>query len=112
MLFQFERKIKMRHFILFICIYIEIVALLFYPGTVKAEINNQIKEMLHDGQHTALYKDKDIGKAVISIGFAQNANNDIAIDIAKHVAMKYLAAFLKGEKVSATEAAEQSMLAI
>jgi len=96
----------MRRFIVFILF----IALLFYTGIAKAGINSQIKEMLSEGQRLALYKDKDVGRSVISIGFGRNDNNNIAIDMAKHEALKHLTAFLKGEKISATESTEQKYI--
>ncbi len=96
-----------RHFMLFI--FFNSVVLL-NAGIVSADINNHITEMLHDGQNISLYKDRDSGRTVISIGFGQHAKQNVAIDMAKQAAMKYLGSFLKGERVSATDVAEQKYI--
>ena len=76
----------------------------------SADLGRRIDNMLKDGQQVALYKDRGLGRAVISIGFAQHSNQNVAIDMAKQEAMKYLASFLKGEQVSATSVAEQKYI--
>ena len=96
-----------KHFLL--SIIFTIVALL-NAGMVSADINSRISEMLEDGQNISLYKDRDSGRTVIAIGLGQHRKQNVSIDMAKQEAMKYLASFLKGERVSATDVAEQKYI--
>ena len=81
--------------------------ILLTPAASHGKIDQQIEDMLSAGQHFAIYDDRDFGKSLVSIGYSRNSNPDIAIDMAKQDATKALGSFLRGEKVNATEVAEQ-----
>jgi len=76
--------------------------------SVLANLDSQINTMLRNGQGVAMYKSSATGVAVISIGQGQHRSGNIAIDMAKQEATKNLLAFLKGERISATEQAMTS----
>ncbi len=96
----------MKHSLFFIILTI----FLLFGSTVHANIDGRINEMLNDGQQVSFYKDHNLGRSVIAIGYGNNANPNIAIDMAKQQAMKYMAAFLKGETISAIEVAKQKYI--
>ncbi len=70
-----------------------------------AGLDSKINQMLHNGQGVAMYNSQETGVAIISIGQGLNPRGNIAIDMAKQEATKNLLAFLKGERISATEQA-------
>ena len=87
-----------------------LLSVLLFSSFLFSSVDDHINEMLLDGQQVSLYKDDKIGRAVISIGFAEHSKKNIAIDMSKQEAMKYLTGFLKGEKVSATDVAESKYI--
>jgi len=84
----------------FVCLIV-----LLLSSNAFAGLDSQIYQMLDNGQGVAMYKSSKTGVAVISIGKGQNRQQNIAIDMAKQEATKNLLAFLKGERITATEQA-------
>ena len=81
-----------------------------FAGIVSANVDEHIRRMLQDGQQLSLYRDKELGNAVISIGYGMHRKKNVAIDMAKQDAMKYMTGFLKGENISANEVVEQKYI--
>jgi len=73
-----------------------------------AGLDSKINQMLRNGQGVSMYNSQETGVAIISIGQGSNPRGNIAIDMAKQEATKNLLAFLKGERISATEQAMTS----
>lgn len=88
-------------------VYLLLIACLLSTN-VLAGLDRHITTMLRNGQGVSMYKSAETGVAIISIGQGQNRRTNIAIDMAKQEAIKNLLAFLKGERISATEQAMSS----
>lgn len=77
-------------------------------ANVFAGLDSKISQMLNNGQGVAVYKSSATGIAIISIGKGQHQQQNIAIDMARQEATKNLLAFLKGERITATDQAMTS----
>jgi len=84
------------------------IAAFLSSANVLADLDGKINKMLNNGQGVAMYNSKATGVTIISIGQGQNRRANVAIDMAKQEATKNLLAFLKGERISATEKAVTS----
>lgn len=77
------------------------------PLQAKADVKQYVRDMLQDNRKVSPYKDGEVGRAVIAIGFGRHVQENIAIDIAKQASLKNLLAFIKGERMSALNRAEK-----
>lgn len=80
-----------------------IVFVFLLTNAFSGEIDNIVNSMLKQDQTFNIVNTKKYGRSIISIGYANHSNRNIAYDIAKQEALKELAAFLNGESIKSQE---------
>ncbi|KEQ16403.1 hypothetical protein GZ78_21275 [Endozoicomonas numazuensis] len=84
-----------------------LVGVLMLPVIAQASLDSRVEEMLESDQLLSMYEDNTLGRTVIAIGLGMNRSASVAQEMSRQDALKTLTTFLKGERLTAVDRAEQ-----